>query len=67
MTLCKMGFERMTADQAVFVKIWRDGQRLIIAVHVDDCLITGSEQKLVDEFKESIKNNHAITDLGPCQ
>ena len=34
---------------------------------MDDCLITGSEQKLVDEFKELIKNNHAITDLGPCQ
>ena len=64
--LGELGFERTAANQAVFLKTWQDRWRIIVAVHVDDCLTMGSGQKLVDEFKERINKKYSITDLGPC-
>ena len=38
---------------------------LILAVHVDDCTITGSSKELIQEFKSKIASRFRITDLGP--
>src|SRR5580765_5007727 len=38
-----------------------------VAVHVDNCLTTGSSQELVDEFKRKINTKYKMMDLGPCK
>ncbi|KAJ3481936.1 hypothetical protein NLJ89_g12173 [Agrocybe chaxingu] len=61
----ELGFVRTEADHGVFVK--RVGEQiLILAVHVDDCLVTGSTQKLINKFKVEINRKYKMTDLGPC-
>jgi hypothetical protein len=65
--LCKaladLGFQRAEADHGVFFK--RTGVDIIVlAVHVDDCMITGSSQMPIDEFKVQINKTYKISDLG---
>ncbi|CDO78280.1 hypothetical protein BN946_scf184674.g2 [Trametes cinnabarina] len=67
-TLCaalrKLGFTRAEADWGVFYK--HEGKHFIVlAVHVDDCLVTGSSQRLLDENKAKIGALYKLTDLGP--
>jgi len=38
---------------------------LILTVHVDDCIFTGTSQKLITQYKEKINSCYALTDLGP--
>jgi hypothetical protein len=47
------------------MKKWADGQMVVVAMHMDDCLTTGSTQGLVDEFKAKINGKYQMTDLGP--
>jgi hypothetical protein len=63
----QLGFKRTDADHGVFLKTWRDGRVVIVAVHVDDCLTIGTSQTLVDEFKHRINKKYRLTDLGPCK
>jgi hypothetical protein len=63
----QLGFKRTDADHGVFLKMWRDGRVVIVAVHVDDCLTIGTSQTLVDEFKHRINKKYWLTDLGPCK
>ena len=62
-----LGFKRTDADHGVFIKKWADGRVVIVAVHVDDCLTTGSSRNLVDEFKRRVNEKYRMTDLGPCK
>ncbi len=34
---------------------------------VDDCLVTGNSQPLIDKFKVEINKKYKMTDLGPCK
>jgi hypothetical protein len=47
--LGQLVFQRTEADHAVFVKTWKDGRQVVLATHVDDCMATGTNQRLVDE------------------
>jgi hypothetical protein len=38
---------------------------LILAVHVDDCIITSSSNELMRRYKQSLNARYALTDLGP--
>jgi hypothetical protein len=38
---------------------------LIMGVHVDNCIITGSSADLIAEYKCKLHNKYALTDLGP--
>ena len=38
---------------------------LILAVHVDNCIFTGSSKSLIVEYKSKIDACYALTDLGP--
>jgi hypothetical protein len=65
--LCKaladMGFQRAEADHGIFFN--RIGADIIVlAVHVDDCMLLGSSQKLMDEFKIQMNKTYKISDLG---
>jgi hypothetical protein len=37
---------------------------LIMGVHVDDCVITGSSAELIEEYKRKLHDKYALTDLG---
>ena len=51
------------ADPAVFYT-QVGGDVVVLAIHVDDTMITGSTTKLVNEFKGWINEKFQITDLG---
>src|SRR6266702_759951 len=63
-TLADLGFRVSEVDPGVFhTRIGDDP--VIIAVHVDDCAITSSSAKALQESKRCINERHSITDLGP--
>ena len=60
-----MGFSRTEADHGVFFKEI-EGFIIILAVHVDDCMVTGSSTKFVNDFKVQMDKKYKLTDLGPA-
>jgi hypothetical protein len=42
-----------------------NGHILILAVHVDDCVLTGSSSKQIAKFKLKLNSCYVLTDLGP--
>ena len=61
-----MGFVCTEADQGVFVKkMGKDS--LFLAVHIDDCLITGTSPSLIKAFKVEMNQKYKLTDLGPVK
>ena len=63
----QIGFKRTETDHGVFVKKWVDRRLVAVGIHVDDCLTTGSSQRLLDEFKRQVNGKYKMTDLGPCK
>jgi hypothetical protein len=56
--------QRAESDWGVFYRhIGAD--ILILASHVDDCTVTGSNAKLIADFKRDIATRYKLTDLGP--
>jgi hypothetical protein len=43
-----------------------DGELVIRAIHVDDCLMTGGSVKLNVRVKVEINKKYKLTDLGPA-
>ena len=67
--LCKaldeLGFTRTEADHGVFFKkIGKD--IVILAVHVDDCAVTGSSILHIERFKSEMNEKYKLTDMGPA-
>jgi hypothetical protein len=67
--LCKaldeLGFTRTEADHGVFFKkIGKD--IIILAVHVDDCAVTGSSIFYIEKFKTDMNEKYKLTDMGPA-
>ena len=64
--LMDIGFSVSGADPGVFVAC--EGEHiLILAAHVDDCIITGGSPELIKDFKMKLNDCYALTDLGPVQ
>ena len=38
---------------------------IILVIHVDDCVITGSSRQLIADYKAKFNTRYALTDLGP--
>ena len=62
--LADLGFRVTEADPGVF-KACILNHTLILAIHVDDCILTGVSKKLIEVYKEKINSRYALTDLGP--
>ena len=63
--LNELGFARTEVDYGGFFK--KIGSHIIIlAVHVDDCMVIGSSGKLVNDFQREMNMKYKITDLGPA-
>ena len=62
--LKSLGFRASVADPGVFIAR-ASGQILILAVHVDDCVLTGSSSDQIAQYKQKLNSCYALTDLGP--
>jgi len=63
--LAELGFTRTEAGHGVFLKEIGD-DIIILVVHVDDCMITGSSMKHISNFKVEMNAKYKLTDLGPA-
>ncbi|KAG7640275.1 Zinc finger CCHC-type superfamily [Arabidopsis suecica] len=59
----KNGFERSINDAAFYVKK-TSKEILVVSLYVDDIIVTGSNVKEIERFKEEMKNEFEMTDLG---
>jgi Reverse transcriptase (RNA-dependent DNA polymerase) len=62
--LTKIGFCVSKADPGVFY-LRAQCDILMLAVHVDDCVMTGSSSQLIVDYKTKINAQYSLTDLGP--
>ncbi len=63
-SLADLGFCISYADPGVFLA--KLGcHTLILAIHVDDCILTGSSPELISQYKVKLNNCYALTNLGP--
>ena len=62
--LAGLGFHTSQADPGVFYAHVEE-QILILLIHIDNCILTGSSAKLIAEYKSKLNQCYALTDLGP--
>jgi len=61
--LADLGFSVNNTDPGVFyARI--NKHILILAIHVDDCLMTGSSINLITDYKKQLNAKYLLTDLG---
>ena len=63
-SLADLGFQKLEADRVIFFAHVGD-HIVVLAIHVDDCTITGSSVSLQNNFKARIAAKFKLTDLGP--
>ena len=62
--MVKLGITRFEVDHRIFFR--RVGKDIVIlAIHVNDGMITGNNVALIKEFKEDMNKKYKLTDLGP--
>jgi len=62
--LVDLGFRITQADPGVFY-LRMEIHIIILVIHVDDCVITGSCARLIATYKAKFNSRYALTDLGP--
>lgn len=60
----KEGFTRSTSEHTLFIKTTSDGKVLFVNIYVDDLLYTGNDERMLEDFKCSMKGEFEMTDLG---
>jgi hypothetical protein len=58
------GFTKCPYEHTLFVKQGSEGKMLIVSLYVDDLIYTGNNEEMFCEFRRSMKNKFAMTDLG---
>jgi len=61
--LLNLGFVKSLSEATLYVKL-KDNDVLIVSLYVDDLLVTGNNELLVEEFKQEMMNVFEMTDLG---
>ena len=62
--MVKLGFTRSEADHGIFFRqVGKD--IVILVIHVDSGMITGTNAALIKEFKEDMNKKYKLIDLGP--
>jgi reverse transcriptase-like protein len=62
--LISLRFCITNADLGVFFT-YMDKHVLMLAVHMDDCIFTGSSKELIALYKQKLNGCYALTDLEP--
>jgi hypothetical protein len=60
----KEGFEKCDFEHTLFIKAGAGGTFLIVSLYVDDLIFTGNCEHMFVKFKESMKNEFDMSDLG---
>ena len=60
----KEGFEKRDYEHTLFIKRGKEAKVLIVSLYVNDLMFTGNNELMLTEFKNSMKNEFDITDLG---
>lgn len=61
--MASLGFTKCTTEHALYGKTTARG-RLIIGVYVDDLIVTGEDQRDIDDLKAEMKKVFRMSDLG---
>ena len=61
--LMSNGFSKSNGEPTLHIKA-ADGNVLIVVLYVDDLIFTSNDKTLIGEFKEAMKNEFEMTDLG---
>lgn len=64
--LLQLSFTRSTSEATLYVKT-DTNQILVVSLYVDDMLITGSDPKLIQQFKDEMQKVLEMTNLGLMQ
>jgi Reverse transcriptase (RNA-dependent DNA polymerase) len=59
----KLGFEPSQADQCVYVMVV-EGSIIVVILYVDDMIIAGDNQEVVDRFKKDVAKRFKVKELG---
>ena len=62
-TMIDLGFKRSRLDTALYHKESKK-EKLLVGIYVDDLIITGPSGEQISKFKEEMKENFEMTDLG---
>lgn len=57
-------FQRCPYEHTLYVKTDEQGNVVIVCLYVDDLIITGSNSKLIAEFREALASQFEMTDMG---
>jgi hypothetical protein len=60
----QQGFMRRKSDPNLYTKFDEQGYIVLISLYVDDLIITGNAEKLIDEIKEKLSKVFEMKDLG---
>jgi hypothetical protein len=62
-TILSLGFWRTPSEHAIYV--WQNGNmQLVVGVHIDDLIITGSDRDNIRSFKEEMVATFKMSDIG---
>ncbi|CAM9608568.1 unnamed protein product, partial [Heterosigma akashiwo] len=61
--LLSLGFQRSGHESCLYVRR-EGGSELMVAVYVDDLVVSGSSPALVSDFKQSLASKYDLTDQG---
>lgn len=62
-TLKELGFQSSAADPYMYISV-KGGDKVIIAVYVDDILIASSNEEMSESIKEKLMRSFEMRDLG---
>ena len=57
------GFSKRNGEPTLYIKA-KDGNVLIVVLYVDDLIFTRNDKALIDGFKEAMKSEFEMIDLG---
>lgn len=59
----QVGFCKSSYDHTLFIK--KEGKKcILVSIYVDDLIFAGNDDSLVEEFKQTMKQEFEMTDLG---
>ena len=57
------GFKKSKSESTLYVKHHDNVDLLIVALYIDDLILTGSNAKMIKEFKKDMVNKYEMSDM----
>ena len=61
-TLMRNGYIKTVADPCVFIKRMSETKYIIVVVYVDDIMLAATDQDIIDELREQLKQEYTLTE-----